>query len=503
MSHQPVPINSQPGVQRDGTRLEADFYNDVHWCRFQRGRPKKIFGYQSVTGNIAEITRGMDAFSSDGINYVYTGHQSTLQQHQVNNSGNLVGGADRTPAGFTVQINNLWQFDVMFEAVGATNQLLAHAGENLSDIDSSVQREIYFGDVTAAAILTGTGKSVSGGVVALGPYTFAYGSDGLISFSPVNDPSGAYTDAFVTQQKVVKGLPLRGSGSGPAGIFWSLDSVIRAQFVGGAPVWAFDTISSQSSILSSQGVIEYDGIFYWAGVDRFLMFNGVVRDVPNTFNVNWFFDNLNFNQRQKVFAFKVPRFGEIWWCYPRGNATECTHAVIFKVNEGFWYDTELPDEGRSAGIYAKTYEKPFMTDVEIAPAPGTGYTLWQHETGTDKIQGSNVNAIQSFFETHEISLLEAGQGDQAFSVARVEPDFVQTGDLSLTVRGRANSRAAIVDGETFTFPDSASQPDEETVKIKEVKRLMSFKFESNVQGGNYEMGDTYAHVAPADARIES
>ena len=38
----------------------------------------------------------------------------------------------------------------------------------------------------------------------------------------------------------------------------------------------------------------------------------VVREIENTLNVNWFFDNLNGAQRQKVFGFKVPRFGEIW-----------------------------------------------------------------------------------------------------------------------------------------------------------------------------------------------
>ena len=102
--------------------------------------------------------------------------------------------------------------------------------------------------------------------------------------------------------------------------------------------------------MSSQCVIEYDGIYYWCGVDRFLMFNGVVREVPNSLNLNWFYDNLNFNQRQKVFAVKVPRWGEIWWCYPRGNATECTHAVIYNVRENTWYDCELPNDGRSAGF---------------------------------------------------------------------------------------------------------------------------------------------------------
>ena len=95
-------------------------------------------------------------------------------------------------------------------------------------------------------------------------------------------------------------------------------------------------------------MVDYDGVFYWIGTDRFLMFNGVVREVPNALNLNYFFDGLNYSQRQKVFAVKVPRFGEIWWMYPRGDAIECTHAIIYNVRENTWYDTPLPNGGRSA-----------------------------------------------------------------------------------------------------------------------------------------------------------
>jgi hypothetical protein len=458
-------------------------------------------GYQAVTNAVPEIVRGMDAYFIDNLNYLHLGGATQLNQFVVNTNGNLASTADRTPAGFSTDPDNLWQFSVFFEQVGATNHLIAHAAPNLSDIASSVATPIYFGQVDDTAVLTSTGKSVSGGAIALGPYLMAYGSDGLVSYSTINDPNGTYTDAWITPQKIVKGLPLRGSGAGPAGLFWSLDSLIRGQFVGGATVWAFDTLSAETSILSSQGVIEYDGIFYWLGIDRMLMFNGVIRDIPNSFNLNDFFDNLNYTHRQKVFAYKVPRFGEIWWCYPRGNATECTHAIIFNVNEGVWYDTALPDEDRTTGVYAKVYRKPFMVDRVDT---GVGYTLWQHETGTDKIQQSDVQPIPSYFETAEISLLTQEQAqNKALHVALIEPDFKQSGNMTVTVRGRINSRAPQTDGETFTFSDVATSGDEETVKVKETKRLMSFKFASNTIGGHYEMGECLAHVAPADGRTQT
>ncbi len=501
MSTLPIKIGSAPGIKRDGTVLEGDSYIDGQWCRFQRGLPRKMGGYQSVTDGIPERVRGMVSFSSNGLNYLHLGQQSTLQQTVVNRNGNLSAIEDRTPNGFVAHVNHLWQFDTFYERVGATNQLIAHAGQNLADIDSDVETPIYFGQVNDSAILTAASvRSVSGGVVSLSPFIMSFGNAGQIGYSGINDPA-TVSDAFVTPQKVVKGLPLRGAGTGPAGIFWSLDSVLRGTFVGGATQWQFDTLSSESSILSSQGVVEYDGIYYWLGVDRMLMFNGVVRDIPNIWNLNDFFDNLNFAHRQKVFAYKVPRFGEIWWCYPRGNATECTHAIIYNVIGGFWYDTRLPDEGRTAGIYAKVYEKPFMVDNELVT--DAGYTLWQHETGTDKIQSNSVQPVPSFYETSEISMLTEEQSvDKSLRCARIEPDFVQSGPMTVQVKGRNNARSKVKEGELFTFQDEADTPPDQTVKTKDVRRLMSFRFESNVAGGHYEAGETLAHLEPADGRIE-
>jgi hypothetical protein len=84
-------------------------------------------------------------------------------------------------------------------------------------------------------------------------------------------------------------------------------------------------------------------------------------------NQNYFFDNLNYAQRQKVWATKVPRFGEIWWLYPKGNATECTDAIIFNVREGTWYDAgEALGARRSAGYFSQVFAYPVMADWEVS-----------------------------------------------------------------------------------------------------------------------------------------
>lgn len=505
MATKPFPIRSLPGIQRDGTRLAAKTYSDGLWCRWQRGLPRKMGGYLSLTDTLFEKVYGLSSFSQAGGVYQHLGGTNRLTQVVSNSAGNLLSTANRTPGGFAANSNNVWQMDFLSDSVGGAARLVAHAGQNLAEIDSTVETPIYVGDVTANTALIATAMDpVSGGIVSLYPYLLAFSNAGRVDVSDLEDLSVPPIDsAFVTGSKLVRGLSLRGGGGGPAGLLWSLDSLIRATFNSANPadgIFAFDTISDDISVLSSRGIIADMGIYYWVGVDRFFMFNGVVREIPNTFNVNFFFDNLNFSQRQKVFAYKVPRFGEIWWCFPKGNATECNHAVVYNWRENFWFDTPLPEEGRTDGIFAKVYNKPFMTGVQVV---STTYTIWQHETGTDAINGSSVQPIRSYFETGNISMLTMEDPKNlSLRVERVEPDFVQTGDLALTVTGEANVKAQTIDSVTKIFPAGVQSADEQTVTFKDgVRRIMRFKFESNTAGGNYEMGECMGHLEPNDGRV--
>lgn len=239
---------------------------------------------------------------------------------------------------------------------------------------------VVLSNVVPASTVTATFNNnveVSGGVVVLHPYIFVYGNNGLIrNNSAGNAEDWVSADANETNAasgKIVKGLPVRGGSNAPSGLFWSLDSLIRVSFIGGqgtpAQYWRYDLISSQSSILSSQSVIEYDGIYYWCGVDRFLMYNGVVKEVPNQMNQNYFFDNLNYSQRQKVWVTKVPRYGEIWWFYPKGDSVECNDAIIYNTRENTWYDAGTAvGARRSAGYFSQVFKYPIMAGWEESVA---------------------------------------------------------------------------------------------------------------------------------------
>jgi hypothetical protein len=253
--------------------------------------------------------------------------------------------------------------------------------------------------------------------------------------------------------------------------------------------------------MSSQCVIEYDGIFYWAGVDRFLMYNGVVQEVPNTQNMNWFFENVNYNQRQKVWCTKVPRWGEVWWFYPRGDATECTDAIIYNVREKCWYDAgEALGARRSAGTFSEVFRFPVWGSTE-ANSTG-GYTMWQHETGTNQIYLNTVNAIDSFFETPTLGAMTGlvgsnqGAGDNLWTrCERVEPDFVQAQQMYLIVTGKGYADDTDQPSDPYYFDDTTLKVD-----MREQRREMRLRFGSNTQNGNYFAGRILLSLETGDVR---
>jgi hypothetical protein len=421
---------------------------------------------------------------------------------------------------FTADDLNLWQFDIGYDVDGGASYLIAHPGLNLAHIDNTVNTPVLYGDFPGGnmAALTDTQGStpsgdtieVSGGCVMLHPYLFVYGNNGFIKNSSAGNffdwNSADANETNVATGKIVKGLPVRGGTTAPSGLFWSTDSLIRVSYTpttvsGSTLYWRYDIITSQSSILSSSCVIEYDGIYFWVGVDRFLMYNGVVTEIPNSMNFNYFFDNLNYNQRQKVWASKVPRWGEIWWFFPKGDSTECNDAVVFNVREQVWYDSGTAlGARRSAGVFSEVFRKPVWAGNE-ENRTGT-YTLWQHETGTDEVYLSNVDAIQSYYETNNIGWVTGGPGaddptgpNRWIRVERIEPDFNQSENMNVYITGKSYANDEDVTSSPYVFA-----PDTPKIDMREQRREMRIRFESNTVRGNYEAGQILLSAEFGDER---
>lgn len=686
----------QPGIKRDGTQFESNEYTDGVWCRFQRGRPRKIGGYRQIFSDPESTARGMIVSPQNGVNYIFTGYSNGL--HAYTTGTNIAAGAgpfdvkinkgysgqtldslgsdsftvttDKTalfpigtlivfeqtpdaevytvlgstfasgvttvdftppiPSGFsstTVYLsnisyqpndNNLWQFDIQYSPMGGRLNLLANGGRNLQNIDNGAVTPVLVGGLTpdennqwSMSILADSeGQNptykpivIDGGVCCLYPFIFVYGSNGFIANNNVaedynqqspNDWNGPLANQVnMSASKIVKGLPMRGGTNSPSGLFWATDSLIRVSFTGQAPnYWSYDIVSSQISIMSSNSVVEMGGTYFWLGVDRFYFYNGSVNVLPNDKNVNWLFDNINYTQRQKVWATKVPRYNEIWFFYPRGTATECTDAIIYNVKDKIWYDAgSAAGAQRSCGWtteilpfplwydwnFKATFSYPFkvidtpggapaatgsqfylagnqtqqfapgsfvttstkivdnfiksyeVASAEFTASPSGGFTLvslkepinppalpgstvfdmigghhiYQHEFGYDEITNTGALAVYSSVTTSDIGWV-GGRPDADSNVSvnrrmhlrRMEPDFVQTGQMEVNIIGRKfpDSKDPQVSGPYYYDPGTGK------IDFRLEYRLLQIQFVSNTQGGNFELGRVLLTVEYGDER---
>ncbi len=500
----PFPVACRPGIRRDGSSLETAEFRDGKWTRWHFSRARKIGGYRRIIQGGIDSLYAINLYPKNNIGWTHMAAIDGVLQVTLNGDTGLGSSVvDRTPGSYVSAADALWSFSTMYDDAAGSDytRIMAHVAPNLEHIDSSTPGLLYSGRVDGSDTLTlvGTAPAVSGGMAIIQPYAFLFGSDGDINWSDANTPTvwagGDAGSDRITDKKIVYGAPTRGA-TVPTGLFWSLDALIRATYVGGAGIWSFNIVADDISIMSSRCVAKYDGVFFWVGNGRFFFYDGVVRELPNNYNLDWFFDNINKNSRQKVFTITNQRFGEIWFCFPFGSATECTHAAIFNVRGKYWYDTELPADGRVSGFESSTFWWPIMGC--------TNGNLHLHEYGYDKITGSRVEPIEAYYKTSDISWLTTGPGKNAWvgedrwnKLLLIEADWVnQSGNININVYHRAYANEDEVQtGDTIVVTENT-----DVSKIKLTGRITTLKFSSNDQGGFFQQGELLLHFGVDDGR---
>jgi hypothetical protein len=78
---------------------------------------------------------------------------------------------------------------------------------------------------------------------------------------------------------------------------------------------------------------------------------------------------------------------------------------------------------------------------------------------------------------------------------RVEPDFIQSGEMELYVTGRPFAQS-----EDYTSGPFPFNPDTGKIDLREQRRELRLKFVSNVAGGNYQLGKILLDADVGDVR---
>lgn len=514
------PLTYKPGLNRDGTDFQPEYCSDGQWIRFNEGKVQKIGGMvspgpidaeldASYVSDIRLVPSGAD--NSKIFAYI-SGDKLAKLELKTDFSSPIINKYFKTLG--NLPANLLWQTTIVID--DNVRKILFLASDNAGNIAQSTKCKLYQIATTEANVnvteidQNSFDNKVSGGMCYATPYLFLYGENGHVQYSDAGKPLNFNGDNSLTisNDKVIYGAPIRGGSNSPSLLFWTLSKVVRLTNTSEdeAMQLQVDVVSNSSSILSSRCVVEYDGLFFWVGTDRFFVYNGVVQEMVNNSSINYFFDNIDNNHKQKVFGVINPRFGEIWWYYPeKGQDQENvinTRALIYNKRENSWYDTAI---SRECGIFSSdlgsvvTYGKSLTGELEQK-------YLWKHEVGANEVAGKEEdedtyinNGIASSVTTPFISQAAFNAQnpmngvDRFLELRRIEPDFVMndpTKEITVRINAKryAQSNLSISDPITFTGQT-------EKIDTREQGRVISFTFASE---HDFRIGNIMLLLASGD-----
>lgn len=301
------------------------------------------------------------------------GNQTGLYQWQgsVETAPELISGAP-TEINYAFVSNNII---VTFGADNIENRIFASDQNNITQWVSSSTNQVFDDDIEGAGRLT--------------------------SHCPVKDYNLIFTE-FKTYIFRYIGLPF---------------------------VWSIQSLDETIGIIAPMARCSVKGMAFWMGQENFYMYRGgTVEIIPANSQkqctaLKYVYNDLNWGQKSKIFAWYNKQFNEVWFHYPSANSLEPDRVVrVNLLDFSWWIDTME----RTAAEYPNVkLVNPRLVNIG---------TLYQHEYGNNADGQPMSWAMQSN---------RRWMAKPTYKLNRVIPDSTMAGTINLNMQG-------------FLFPQSTT-----------------------------------------------
>lgn len=258
------------------------------------------------------------------------------------------------------------------------------------------------------------------------------------------------------------------------------------QYIGPPYTFGIQQISSNLTTMSYNGFGTVEDTIYWMGDGKFYVYNGSVNEIPCPVK-EFVFDNINYQQGDKVFAGINSEYNEVTWFYPSASSSENDRYVTFNYSENVW---------TYGGLARTAWLDRGVNDFPLAASPDK--YLYFHEVGLNDV--TSVTApINAYIESSPFDIAE---GDQFAFVRRIIPDITFYNSTNST--GTGNSPRATMTVKVQNFPGSnyssstgSSVSQTATIPIEQFTeqafirlrgRQMTFRIESNQINTRWSLG---------------
>ncbi len=284
--------------------------------------------------------------------------------------------------------------------------------------------------------------------------------DMFIRFSDQEDINTYVPTATNTAgtQRLADGSQIRGAIRGRDAIYvWTDTALFTQRFVGQPFTFAFAQVGTNCGLAGQNACVEVDGAAYWMSENGFFRYAGKLESLACLVE-DFVYDNINLESgNQMVSAGLNNLFGEVTWFYPTTGSSVVNRQVTYNYFDsspqrpvwtvGSLARTMWEDSAVFGNPHALSYEAGTDTSFDVVGNTEGRTIYYQHETGTDQVQGGATTAIVASIESGDFDITQQrsaqgtqtgvatlrGDGEFLMKIRRFVPDFVsQTGNTQVT-----------------------------------------------------------------------
>ena len=349
--------------------------------------------------------------------------------------------------------------------------------------------------------------------------------DMFIRFSDQEDINTYTPSATNTAgtQRLADGSQIRGAIRGRDSILvWTDTALFTMRFVGQPFTFAFSQVGTNGGLAGQNACGEVDGSAYWLTENGFFRYAGKLESLPCLVE-DFVYNDINLESgNQMISAGLNNLFGEVMWFYPTSSSSVVNRMVAYN-----YFDSSPQRPVWTVGTLARTmwqdsavFGSPHATEYTAGNDSSfdvvgntEGRTIYyQHETGTDQVQGGTTTAILANISSGDFDISQRrgitgqstgiadlrGDGEFLMKVRRFIPDFIsQTGATRVTINLRDFPNDARASSSLGPFDITSST---KKVDTRARGRAVSLKIENTSSNQSWRLGTFRLDIQPDGRR---
>ena len=323
-------------------------------------------------------------------------------------------------------------------------------------------------------------------------------------------------------QRLADGSQVRGAIRGRDAIYvWTDTALFTMRFVGQPFTFAFAQVGTNCGLVGQNACVEVDGSAYWMSENGFFRYAGKLESLPCLVE-DFVYDNINLESgNQMVSAGLNNLFGEVIWFYPTTGSSVVNRQVTYNYFDsttkrpvwtvGSLARTMWEDSAVFGSPHATEYNASVDTSFDVVGNTEGSTVYYQHETGTDQVQGGATTAVIASISSGDFDITQRiirgtqtgmpdlrGDGEFMMKIRRFIPDFIsQTGNTQVTLQLRNYSNDSQAGSSLGPFTVSSSTT---KVDTRARARAIALKIANTAASQSWKLGTFRLDIQPDGRR---